>query len=131
MMSFERYHAVARHSKPTGEFAVRHEAGVGPQPALSHALRQTSQRVASNRLSMDDEDAKAARERAEQRRTIAWTRVLRGKTQDADDPDEAASTASERFALVDHLLAMTLEEVPDPAQRRLQRSFTRIRSLRG
>jgi len=79
---------------------------------------------------MDTEAAVSRRERAERRRATAWTRVLRG-TAEVDDLDEAASTASERFALVDHLLAMTLEEVRDPAQRRLQRSLTRIRALRG
>ena len=80
---------------------------------------------------MDVEAAKSAVERAERRRENAWTRLLRSNNDMSDDPDESASTASERFALVDHLLAMTLAEVSDPAQRRLQRSLTRIRSLRG
>jgi len=67
--------------------------------------------------------------RAERRRVTAWTRVVnRSATEDEpDDPDETASTASERVALVDTLMLISARSgASDGIEPRLQRSIARV-----
>jgi hypothetical protein len=68
--------------------------------------------------------------RAERRRVAAWARVVnRSATSEdePDDPDEAAATASERVALVDTLMLVSLRNgASDGIEPRLQRSVSRV-----
>jgi len=65
--------------------------------------------------------------RAQQRRESAWSRVVARSRGDEDDPDDVASTAAERVALVDTLMLLLLRnETPDGIEPRLQRSVARV-----
>jgi hypothetical protein len=68
--------------------------------------------------------------RAERRRVAAWARVVNRSVtseDEPDDPDEAAVTASERVALVDTLMLVSLRNgASDGIEPRLQRSVSRV-----
>jgi ABC-type uncharacterized transport system YnjBCD ATPase subunit len=71
-----------------------------------------------------DDEFKA---RAERRRVTAWTRVVRLAEADDDDPDDVASTASERVALVDTLMSTARWDATNGAtEQRLQRSVAHV-----
>ena len=66
-------------------------------------------------------------ERAEERKRSAWARVVPLAEADNDDPDDDAATPSDRLALVDTLMILTLREtIPDGTVPRLQRSVVRV-----
>jgi hypothetical protein len=70
--------------------------------------------------------------RAQRRRESAWIRVVPRGEADEDDPDDAASSSSQRLALVDALsLLMIAEQGPNGTQPRLQRSVARVLKRRG
>jgi hypothetical protein len=68
--------------------------------------------------------------RAERRRAAAWARIVNRSAASADepdDPDEAASSASERVALVDTLMLISVRNgASDGTEPRLQRSVSRV-----
>jgi hypothetical protein len=68
--------------------------------------------------------------RAERRRAVAWTRVMKRSNivaDEPDDPDETRSTASDRVALVDTLMLIAARNgVMDGTEPRLQRSVARV-----
>lgn len=66
------------------------------------------------------------RARAQRRRDSAWARLVPRDEADSDDPDELASNASERLALVDELTFLVIQGTPNGTQPRLQRSVARV-----